>query len=936
MIDALKAKLLESSQNNQILTTEIMRLSSAQLSDDQINKKNNCCNNDKRATECIITRNTNDSLNNKKNITPFGKVSEEPPTSSSPEISSGNSSLSNGHSSLSDVINEWKQELEEKKCELRHKNATINDLQERLQEKEEKICEAQNDFKSIQIERDKYCQMVAQLKQAIQFHNDSIQYLKRQNAELKEEMDMTKGKLTNHQDSYDEIKKRNIALEGENNNLHITITSMRTTIEELKRGNSMQHSNDMDTINMLSDQLLKETIQKDEQLNRLREANLELRSHIFELNQDILDLMEIVDIQKNRRTLEDYKIAQKEQQQQIEKEISSRERDIHCLRNFRSRCADIESEYLEKMASQKVKSDATIKQLETEITALTEQLIQSHQQTTHYDELMKQTAILQNSMHDLESQNDVLKRTIELYEGRFGELQVDFEKIQFENGNLLMEIENLKSDVQDKNKRISEMTIEHQRLESEFEMQKKSCTCSQKNSPTRTSSTVMQINDLKTKLMNKSLESSKATEALKRKTQQYEKLQKTAFEEKSKLREECLRSIQTIGELKSKIQLLEMRVKEQNDEVVSSREKTSQSLAKLTAIESELASKSAKLEDLEKREEKWRVHAYEITHEIKNRKEESFKREQKLMDEISAKNNSLKDQTRIILQHENSLHHMRSENDMLKQSNATLMQQMNDARAEINELKVKERGLIELLEKTEDELKMIKAEVFQLFNTSALSEIKDVHGKMLNSTEDLQTRYQQLSDNFNKLLDENRTLYEIKNDTISAIEIFKKLQDECNEREKAYQIQISKLQTDKRNLHKDRTRLTKQLLGKHRDMIILNSELDKFRHSEDYESRSTSQYNSLQPFQPTMWPSAVAPLARSTSNPDFTSDRISMDARNLTEKLSHVKNYWQHGIQTAISNITGMNNSSTLPTQPIISQPPKEEDEENISDAKEE
>ena len=167
-----------------------------------------------------------------------------------------------------------------------------------------------------------------------------------------------------------------------------------------------------------------------------------------------------------------------------------------------------------------------------------------------------------------------------------------------------MEIENLKSDVCDKNKRISETSLEQQRIETEYEMLKKSCNCSAKNSPTRTSTTVMQINDLKTKLMNKSLESSKATEALKRKTQQYEKLQKTAFEEKSKLREECLKSIQIIGELKSKASLLEMRVKEQNDEVTTSRDKLNQNLSRLSAIESELESKTAKLEDLTTREEK--------------------------------------------------------------------------------------------------------------------------------------------------------------------------------------------------------------------------------------------------------------------------------------------------------------------------------------------
>lgn len=114
----------------------------------------------------------------------------------------------------------------------------------------------------------------------------------------------------------------------------------------------------------------------------------------------------------------------------------------------------------------------------------------------------------------------------------------------------------------------------------------------------------MQVNDLKTKLMNKSMEQTKCSEALKRKSQQYEKLQQTAFDEKNRLREECLKSIQTIGELKSKVSLLELRVQEQSDEVVTSREKINHTLAKMTAMESELSSKSAKLEDLETREEK--------------------------------------------------------------------------------------------------------------------------------------------------------------------------------------------------------------------------------------------------------------------------------------------------------------------------------------------
>lgn len=69
---------------------------------------------------------------------------------------------------------------------------------------------------------------------------------------------------------------------------------------------------------------------------------------------------------------------------------------------------------------------------------------------------------------------------------------------------------------------------------------------------------------------------------------------------------------------------------------------------------------------------RWRTHAYEITHEIKNRKEDAFKREQKLIQELNTKSNAMKDQTRIILQHENSIHHLKSENETLRAANSSL------------------------------------------------------------------------------------------------------------------------------------------------------------------------------------------------------------------------------------------------------------------------
>lgn len=69
---------------------------------------------------------------------------------------------------------------------------------------------------------------------------------------------------------------------------------------------------------------------------------------------------------------------------------------------------------------------------------------------------------------------------------------------------------------------------------------------------------------------------------------------------------------------------------------------------------------------------RWRTHAYEISHEIKKRKEDAFKREQKLIQELNSKSNSMKDQARIILQHENSIHHLQSEKETLKSANSSL------------------------------------------------------------------------------------------------------------------------------------------------------------------------------------------------------------------------------------------------------------------------
>lgn len=56
---------------------------------------------------------------------------------------------------------------------------------------------------------------VNQLKSAIQIHNESIQFLKRQNEELRDDVGDSKSKLDQHCEYYKEIKSRNMELETE-------------------------------------------------------------------------------------------------------------------------------------------------------------------------------------------------------------------------------------------------------------------------------------------------------------------------------------------------------------------------------------------------------------------------------------------------------------------------------------------------------------------------------------------------------------------------------------------------------------------------------------------------------------------------------------------------------------------------------------------------
>lgn len=73
-----------------------------------------------------------------------------------------------------------------------------------------------------------------------------------------------------------------------------------------------------------------------------------------------------------------------------------------------------------------------------------------------------------------------------------------------------------------------------------------------------------------------------------------------------------------------------------------------------------------------------------------------------------------------------------------------------------------------------------------------------------------------------------------------------------------------------------------------------------------------------------MYPSGIAPLLRTSSNPDLSSDPITLDVRNVTDKMQKIRKFWAHGIQTAASSLV------QIPPQPTQSEQPSKDPQTTI------
>ena len=119
-----------------------------------------------------------------------------------------------------------------------------------------------------------------------------------------------------------------------------------------------------------------------------------------------------------------------------------------------------------------------------------------------------------------------------------------------------------------------------------------------------------------------------------------------------------------------------MRVHEQNDELALSRDKVNHVVSKMSSLESELQSKTSKLEDLEMREEKWRLHASEMSREVKSRGSDWFKREEKLINELTLKDASFKEQSKMLQHNQQNIVRLKEENMSINNNNEMLNKQV--------------------------------------------------------------------------------------------------------------------------------------------------------------------------------------------------------------------------------------------------------------------
>ncbi|XP_038109484.1 putative uncharacterized protein MYH16 isoform X3 [Culex quinquefasciatus] len=791
------------------------------------------------------------------------------------------------------LIEDLKREIDAKDTLLQGKTESIVQLEERVTVREKELHRLKLRHDSASQERTSYEKRIEHLQEALREHDRTIEAFRQQNAILGQQLeDMSETLQTYKENLRRTVEEKNNA-EDECKNQLVTICNLRSALEETKRngGASIQQLHDViqtlqSEVALLSEHLnyaFRENLAKDAELEQYRDANLQLRCQLAELNRDVQELKDIVSLVDVRRELEDQKHRHvallkdemkslQAQMADFQREIASRQRDREYLTYFREKCAELEMEH-----------QLELQRMRDEIESLSGQLAGYGETSVQHEQLLRESNTLQNTIQELQNHNDVLQKAIQSHEESIEQLQQELSTSKFQFGNINQELENLKASCSEKDSKIISLNVEREKLQGDLSLHKRMCKCNFNTNVKERSKTPVS-HSLQKQVVQKSLEATKAADALKQKTAELKKLETQYVEERIRLTEQTTDLFTQIGKLKGKNSNLEQSLFNKEELI----ERLQQNLRDLTQ---RLTAKSEIAQTMETR-------SVNLSQKLDKIREDSTAREKRLSEELNTIRRSSQDQQNQLQQCENQLAWHREElkelrgkaEAVLKERNS-LRQQTSDLTSKLSIAAGKESALCEVLKQLQDELST---------KTSRLAEVEDNYRKISHAYQNLRVFNEDLAKQNQAArvhLENYKALVEFKRQTINTVELGRKCAEESRARERLLEQKIAEQKRLIGQLREDRVKLMDKLQDYHKDSLILNQTIEGYQQTYD-DSRRNQNTSLHQPF----YPSGAFRLVRSSSDPNCKEGDDLLRKLQLTRsRLHRTREFWQQGIKEILA-----------------------------------
>ncbi|XP_049548703.1 ERC protein 2-like isoform X2 [Anopheles darlingi] len=842
-------------------------------------------------------------------------------TSASESLSSFSLGLDDG-CALQGLLEDLKKEIDTKERVLCDRKAELERSQEQLASTERQLKYLRAKQTTFDSQREALETKIFDLEQMVDDQGRIIMMLKSENTKLQQQAEDLKETLHQYRDNLQKTSEEKVAIEDECKNQLVTISNLRVALEETKRNGSSSVNTLHEVVEnlqlealLLSEQLndaFKENIAKDNELDRYRDSNLQLRCQLAEMSRELGELRELSDTINMRQELTKQRSRyfsllkndvqqMQEQLNGVRSEIVSRQQDLGQLSFFREKCAEMERIHEVELCQQRTKHSNELKELRREIEHLSNQLANSMDSSKQHEQTVEELATLQATIVELGEHNKVLEKTIQSYQDSIVQLEQQLGSSEHQLSIMKQELDELRARCTGQENKIGSLRTEKDRVATELSTHRRMCKCGFNNgTSSRERAKTPLSHSLQKQLDQKTREAIRAQEELMQRCEDWKKRETEYVEHRVLITEQTTKLIEQLSELKGRNSILEQSM-------YAKSELLDRLQHNLRDVNRKLASKQEQLAEVERKQAS-------AVDSLEKAQKDALMCEKRCMEELSNVRRCSMDQKNQLQQYETQIGRLRAEVDDLRQRCEQVTNERDELRTELHGLRErlatfegKESALCEVVKSNQDELAIKSTRLLELEETNR--KLNSSLQQVQSFSEGLSKQYHHAQAELDQVREVSAKLMEFKQQTLNTKDLTRKSVAEWKEREAYYNQEILRLKKRTEMLEQDRTKLVSKLHGYYRDNTLLSRKMQQQQqHLQQHvpPSRQHSPYDdnrrgiTLTPLHQTFYPPEAYKLARSSSDPNCNeSNELLQKVEFTSSQLQQIRKFWHQGIKEA-------------------------------------